>query len=236
MALLQIIQYVCGRTNVPVPTSVMSLVSDTRILQMLRLLEEEGNDLASRGDWQSLTFEATHTTLATENQGSILTIASNGFRHIKNGTFWDRTAKLPIYGPLNDQEWQARKALTITGPRYCYRMRGWSLLSNPAPPAGSTWAFEYISKNWILGADGTTYKQYFTLDTDIIQIPEVLVIMGLRWRWKKEKGLEYAEDMRTYEMQVHDALSNSGGKAVLSMASEKYTGPGIFVPDRSWTP
>ena len=236
MSLLTIVQYVCGRTNVPVPTSVMSLVSDTRILQMLRLLEEEGTDLSQRGDWQGVTFEATHTTLAAEDQGAVTTIASNGFRHIKNMTFWNRSARLPIYGPLNDQEWQSRKALTSVGPPYFYRIRGGKLLANPTPTAGLTWAFEYVSKNWILGADGTTYKQYFTLDTDTVLLPEDLVLMGLRWRWKKEKGLEYAEDQRTYEMQVKDALGSDGGKAVLSMASEPYRGPGIFVPDRSWTP
>lgn len=236
MSLLTIISYVCGRTGVPVPVSVMSQVTDDRILQMLRLLEEEGTDLSQRGDWQGITFEATHTTLAAEDQGAIATIASNGFRRIKNGTFWDRTAKLPIGGPLNDQEWQARKALTITGPRYSYRMRGGKLLVNPTPAASSTWAFEYISKNWILGVDGTTYKQYFTLDTDTVLLPEDLVIMGLRWRWKREKGLEYAEDQRTYEMQLKDALGGDGGKAVLNMSSETYRGPGIFIPDRNWTP
>ncbi len=233
MSLLTIIQYMCGRTGVPSPTAVMSLVSDDRVLQMLRILEEEGNDLAQRGNWQGLTFEATHTTLAAEDQGAIATIASNGFRHIKNGTFWDRTDKLPIMGPLNDQEWQNRKASTSTGPRYCYRVRGGKLLVDPTPAASHTWAFEYISKNWILGFDGTTYKQYFTLDTDTVLLPEDLLIMGLRWRWKKEKGLEYAEDMRTYEMQVKDALGKDGGKPVLSMNDERYQGPGIFVPNWS---
>lgn len=235
MSLLTIVQYMCGRTGVPLPTAVMSQVSDTRILQMLRLLDEEGNDLAQRGDWEGITFEATHTTLALEDQGAIAAIASNGYRHIKNGTFWDRTGMLPVAGPLNDQEWQTRKAMTSTGPPYCYRMRGGKLLVNPTPSVGLSWAFEYVSKNWILGADTTTYKQYFTLDTDTVLLPEDLLIMGLRWRWKKEKGLEYAEDMQTYEMQVKDALGTNGGKPVLNMGYEPYRGPGIFIPDRSWS-
>ena len=187
MSLLTIIQRVCTRTNVPVPATVYGS-TEPLVLQMLALLEEEGNDLSQRHPWQGVTFEATLTSLAAEDQGAMATIASNGFRHIKNQTFWDRSSKLPILGPLSDVEWQTRKAVTNTGPRYSYRIRGGKLLINPVPTAGLTWAFEYISKNWILGIDGTTYKQYFTLDTDTILVPEELVLMGLRWRWKKEKG------------------------------------------------
>jgi hypothetical protein len=215
----------------------MGSVTDPQVLQLLRILEEEGNDLAQRdgAEWERLTLEATHTTIANENQGAITTIASNGFRFFKNDTFWDRTSKLPVIGPLSDQEWQIRKGLDWSGPRYIFRIRGGNLLVNPVPTAGLSWAFEYVSKNWILGADLTTYKQYFTLDTDTILLPEELVLMGLRWRWKKEKGLEYAEDLRTYEMQVHDAIGRDGAKPVLNMNYDARTRqPGIFVPDRNW--
>lgn len=231
MSVLSVIAHVCGRTNVPVPVTVFG-TTDPQITQMLRLLEEEGNDLARRGPWQALTFEATHTTLALEDQGAMTAIATNGFRDIKNGTFWDRTNTLPLLGPLSDQEWQAYKGMATTGPRSQFRIRGGHLLVNPVPTAGDTWAFEYVSKYWMLGIDGVTYKDYATLDTDTILLPEDLVLMGLRWRWKKEKGLDYAEDMRTYEFQVKDALSRDGGKPVIAMSGgQREARPGIFVPD-----
>ena len=236
MALLAAVQYFCGRTNIPVPASVVG-TTDSQVLQTMRLLEEEGNDLALRGMWEALTREATLTTVATASQGAMTTLASNGFRFIKNGTIWDRTNKLPVVGPMDDQQWQAIQALTWTGPRYHYRIRGGLLLSTPTPTAGYTWAFEYLSKNWILGADGTTYKQYFTLDTDTMLLPEELLLAGLRWRWKKEKGLDYAEDFRTYEIQVKDALGRDGGKPRLNMGDPGWNGPvpGIFVSPGSWS-
>lgn len=234
MSILTIIQQVCGRTNVPVPQTVLGN-TDTKILQMLRLLEEEGTDLSKRGDWEGITFEATHTSLAAEDQGALTSIATNGFRHIKNGTLWDRTNKLPILGPFNDQEWQARKAMTTAWPRYHYRIRGGKWLITPTPTAGYTWAFEYVSKNWILGIDGTTYKQYATLDTDTVLLQEDLVLMGLRWRWKKEKGFDYAEDFETYEKQVKTDLSRDGGKPTLHMdGGQRGAQPGIWVPSMSW--
>jgi hypothetical protein len=83
--------------------------------------------------------------------------------------------------------------------------------------------------------DGTTYKQYFTLDTDTFLVPEELCIAGLRWRWKKEKGFEYAEDFRSYEMQVKDAMSRDGGKSVICLdGGYKDARPGIMAPEYNW--
>ncbi len=235
MSMLSTIQSHCRRTNLTVPATVYGS-TDPQVLQMMALLEEEGNDLAKRGDWQGITFEAHLTTTAAEDQGAMTTIASNGFSYIKDETFWDRTDRLPVYGPLNDKEWQAQKAVVNTGPRYYYRIRGGELLVTPTPTASLDFRFEYVSKNWILAVDGVTYKNYFTADTDTLLLPEEIMLMGLRWRWKKEKGFDYAEDFRTYESQVGSALGRDGGKKTLSMSDDdcRTIGPGIFIPGGSW--
>lgn len=235
MSLLTTITAFCERSGLPVPPTVIG-TTDVQIKQARALLEEEGNDLASRGPWQGITFEASHTTTAAEDQGAITTIASNGFRYIKNDTIWDRTDTLPVLGPMSSQDWQALKAVSQTGPRYHYRIRGGKLLVNPTPAASHDWRFEYVSQNWILGIDGTTYKSLFTLDTDTLLLPETLLIMGLRWRWMREKGFDYAELFRAYEMQVKDALGRDGGKPTLHMDNRGTDGPtpGVFVPQYSW--
>lgn len=235
MSLLTICKSLCQRQLLPEPATVMG-TSDQQIIQIRALLEEEGMDLGKRGIWERMVYEATFTTIAAEDQGAITSIATNGFSFIRNQTIFDRSSGVQAIGPVSSANWQAIKALSSGGPEYQFRIRGGNLLINPAPAAGLTWYFEYISKNWILGADGTTYKQYFTLDTDEILFPEELALMGLRWRWKKEKGLEYAEDMRTYEMQVADAVGRDGMKPALSMdnTSTMNRRPGIFVPEWNW--
>lgn len=235
MTMLTIVQQFCQRTGLPKPSTVFGS-TDTKILQIMALLEEEGNDLASVGGWQELQFQASHTTIADEDQGKIDSIATNGFRYIKNQTIWDRTTKLPVLGPMSDKEWQALKAIIVTGPRYRFRIRGNKLLVNPAPPAGSSWYFEYVSKNWILKADGTTYASTFSDDDDTPLLPESLLLQGLRWRWKKEKGLDYAEDFRTYEMQKKDAIGRDGGKPTVYADNAAWRGPypGIWVSDGNW--
>jgi hypothetical protein len=233
MTMLTTIQRFCRRTSLAVPTTVYGS-SDEQVLQILALLEEEGTDLSGRGSWERLTFEATHTTVATESQGEMTTIASNNFRFVKNETAWDRTENLPLY-VIDGQDWQAEKGFSTTSPRYRIRIRGGELLATPTPAAGNTWAFEYVSWNWILDNDGSTYKQYFTEDTDSILLPEPIVLMGLRWRWKKEKGLDYEEDFNTYEEMVTNELGRQGVKKTLHQDMDpRDKQPHIVVNQGNW--
>lgn len=234
LSLLELVTLFCQRNALRSPSIVMQS-ADSQIIQIRALLEEEGNDLAARGSWECLQYEVTHTTIAQADQGAMGDIASNGFRYILNQTIYDRTDKLPVWGPLTPQEYQQRMALTATGPRHQFRIRGGKLLVNPVPDAGHEWAFECVSDNWIIDGDSGDSKHYFTKDTDVTALPATLLLMGLRWRWLAAKGLEYAELMRTYEMQVKDALSRDAGKPILNMGCQsKGLRPGIFVPEGNW--
>jgi len=233
MTMLSTIQHFCRRTNLTVPSTVFGS-TDPQVLQIMAILEEEGAELSGRGSWEGLTLEATHTTVATESQGAITTIASGNFRYFKNNTIWDRNLKLPVF-VLDGSDWQAVKAFSVTGPRYHARIRGGNLIANPVPAAGNTWAFEYVSWNWILDNDASTTKQYFTEDTDTFLLPEPVLLMGLRWRWKKEKGFDYAEDFRTYETMVKDALGREGMRRTLHMdETSREPAPGIVTQQGNW--
>lgn len=234
MSLLTMVQQFAGRNGLAVPTSVIGTTS-ADVLQILRLLEEEGNDLAMRGDWNVLTVEATHTTVATASQGAITTIAPTSYRKILNDTIWDRSGLLPIY-PVDAPDWQAIQAVVPAGiSPYRYRLREGLLLATPTPPAGLTWAFEYVSKAWIL--NGASSKvQYFVADADVTLLPEDLLILGLRWRWLREKGLEYAELFATYEKQVSYYLGTERPRSRLNAANCDLRTPGIFVPAGNWIP
>jgi hypothetical protein len=168
-SLLDVVQRFCRKTNITVPSVVIG-TSDPQVAQVYALLEEEGNELSGRGSWQALTVEATHTTLAAEVQGDIVDIADEAFRYIKNNTIWDRTENLPVV-VIDGVDWQAEKGFASTSPRYRARIRGGELIVTPTPVAGNTWAFEYVTWNWINQRD----KQYFTNDSDTIDLPIAIV-------------------------------------------------------------
>lgn len=235
MTLLELVQAFTKRTGLPSPVAVVSSADD-QIRQVAGLIDEVLEYLVDRHyDWNPVVLEATFTSVAAEDQGAIATIAPSGYKHILNETIFDRTRQLPFYGPLSASQWQQAKALPTSGPFYKYRIVRGRLLLNPAPPAGHDCAFEYASSHAVLAADGTTTKQYPTADDDTFLLPDTCLLAGLRWKWKCEKGLEYAEDFRRFEELLNNAIGRDGSKPRLSMSGECETAkPGIFVSPGSW--
>lgn len=234
MSLLTTVQTFCRRTGLPVPT-VVAASTDTQVIQILALLNEVVEDLCDRWTWQALTREATFTTINGEDQGAITAIAPNGFLRILQETIFNRTLRLPLFGPLAAPKWQNLKALPSTGPFYKYRLRGGRLLFNPVGVAGQTCAFEYATSYAVLAQDGTTYRSSFTADTDTFLLDESLLLAGLRWKWKCEKGLDYAEEFRRFEELANNAAGRDGTKPRLNMGdcTGDFT-PGIWVPAGNW--
>ena len=235
MTLLELVQAHASRTGIASPSTVIGNTDD-QVVQVAALLSEVLEDIIDRDvSWSGLTHEATFVTVAAEDQGALTTLAPNGFRFVLNGTIYDRSRQLPFYGPINPSDWQALKALPTTGPFYKFRLVRGRLLLNPAPPAGHSAAFEYASNYAVLASDGTTYKRYPTDDTDTFLVPDDVVLAGLRWKWKAEKGLEYAEDFRAYEERINNAIGRDATKPTLSMSEGRDEArPGIFVPPGSW--
>ena len=81
----------------------------------------------------------------------------------------------------------------------------------PAPIGTAT--FPYISNAWARAADGTA-RAWFEADTDAFTIDERLLTLGLIWRWKAQKGMEYGEDMATYEQALSQAQARDAGSRV----------------------
>jgi len=237
MTILTIVQNACKRIGIPAPTIVIAS-TDLQVIQLLALANEEGQELSTGDsvalsyDWQALQTEGTFVTTAAESQGPITTIAP-GFKYIIDGTIWDRTRRLPAYGSLDPQTWQNYKAWGITNPFPKYRVRGGLLLLMPIPAAGDSYFFEYQTSSWCTSASGTGQSSW-AADTDVGLLDESLMTAGLIWRWKQNKGFDYAEDFRKYQTRVMNAIARDTESAVLDMGRKEDGRTGIVVPIGSW--
>ncbi len=237
MSLLTIVERVTDRIGITKPSAVVGN-TDQQIVQLLALANEEGEDLANRYLWTALIRENTFTlTTGQRDQGAVnSTVVTDGdFEHYINDTFWDRTTSLPITGPLDSMEWQTLQAFPVTGPYLQHRFQGNRLYIDPAPTAADSTAFEYKSNAWCQSSGGTRQTSW-QADNDTGIIDENLMTLGLRWRWLKTKGLDYAEDYATYESRVADAMARDGGKPLLSLEARArdYRKAGVVIPVGSW--
>lgn len=240
MNLLEVIQEFCIRTAIPKPT-IVAASNDDQLLQLMGLCNEVIEDLVMRPTWKGLTIEATFTSVATESQGLMTTLAPYGFNYVLDDTMWNRNTKRPIYGPRSPQQEQYMKAMPFAGPLTTYRIQQGALMFYPLAVAGQTIAFEYASNYAIQdGVTTTAYKKFFEADTDIWILDESLLLKGLRWAWKKEKGLAYAEDFRAYENYVNQSIAHDGTKPNLNFNGRSANStvpvrPGVYVPAGSWS-
>lgn len=235
MSLLSIIQGVCPNLGISKPTTVIGN-TDSQIIQLLAIANEEGEDLASRYGWSSMTKVNTFTMALAESQGALnsTVVTAGDFDYILNDTIWNRTLSEPIYGPAAAVERQTLAAFPVTGPYQKFWIRQGNLYINPAPTSADTGAFEYKSTNWCQSSGGTG-RTAWAADTDTGIIDERLMRLGITWRWLKRKGLDYAEDFKTYESRVVDAMARDGGKPRLNMGASPYSrAPGVFVPNGNW--
>lgn len=212
--------------------------SDKNTLQFLALLNEEGRALRRRYPWQATIKEGSFTTLAAESQGALdgtIVSSANNIDYVMNDVMWDRTTLLPIIGPKSAQSWQADKALSIGGIYGQYRIRGGNLIIYPTPAAGDSVYFEYVTKNWLSNAAGDTFYRTINADTNLVLLDDEALTLGVKWRWLKAKGLEYAEDFTMYELVVADLMARDGTKKTVNTNSRgRGLTHGVVIPPGSW--
>lgn len=233
------IQSVTDRLGINRPTTVVGN-SDTQTRQLLAIANEEGQELAGRGRWPGLIRTNSFTLSLAANQGALngTVISDADYDYMIPDTFWNSTTSLPITGSLDSVDWRTLQAFPVTGPYQQFMIRdGNDLYIDPVPTSADTAAFDYYSTAWCEESDGTARSDgEWGADTDVGRLPERVMALGIRWRWKKEKGLDYGQDFETYEAAVADALSRASSKEVLSLegGKDKFRQHGIVIPIGNW--
>jgi hypothetical protein len=213
MSLLTLIQNVCDELTLPRP-SVVAGGTDQQIRQLFQLANTEGRSLAKRHGWQVLTSEQTFTTTATTVQVTASAIPSD-FAWILPETMWNRTSRRRVYGPIDNQEWQEIQGSSIQSINPAFRIRSNTIHITPAPTTGQTVAYEYVSKNWCQSSGGTA-QSVWTADSDTGKLDENIMKLGIIWRFKAVKKMDYATELSNYEREVTDAIMRDGSRPRLS--------------------
>lgn len=239
MNMLQIVQEFAVRTGLPKPSAV-ALSRDAQVVQLMGLLNEVVDDLLERGSWQQTKVQANFSAVAAEEQGDIESFCTGNFSGLVENIFYNNTQKTLIFAEDSSVTWQMQQAgiRTISSTK-------WRIIQNilymvPTPTVDDLISFEYFTRDTvdyitidIHGVSTHHQKQYFTVDSDTSLFPAHLLLLGLRWLWRREKGLRYTENFRAYEAAVANLLGKSTLKNPIDM-SEEYSPSGLTVPDQSW--
>lgn len=232
MSLLEIIQASADRMGLVTPTAGIG-ASDATAKQLVALAKQDVAELGRAHPWQAITKETTFTSTATEAQANAI---PEDFDRFLYGSMYNRTRKRIVAGPLTPREWQDLKGRSAVVVYDAFRHRGNSLIFQPTPTAGETYAFEYVSKYVVTDATGVTEQLTFQDDTDQPLLDQELITLGVIWRYLKAKGLDYAEPFRDYQMMKKQLMARDGGQRGVNLA--KYGSPKTprypQFPDSNW--
>jgi hypothetical protein len=139
------------------------------------------------------------------------------YDHMIPQTQWDRGFRWQLLGPMSPQEWQVLKSgLSPTGPRRRYRLMGGNFVVDPVPYDTNTLVFEYYCNSWVQSAAGAA-QHAWAADTDFFVLDDDALVLGLIWRFRRAKGLDYDEEKDAWEQRIELVKARQAGARTLPL-------------------
>jgi hypothetical protein len=200
------------------PTTIVGN-SDAQVRQLLALLQEAGDDLRDRWEWNALLVDWTFPITADPHTQA-LPADFNRFQW-RADMYRSGSLLTPMIGPAGPNQWH--RLLTIPGTFPGYWRRYGRSVQVTGVGTTETVTIPYISDNWILGNDGTTTKARWGADTDTPLIYYDLIELAGRWRWKHSKGLTYGEDFAALELRAESKSAGDRASRPITTAMPENT-------------
>jgi hypothetical protein len=194
--------------------------TDNTATQLLALANRVGEDLSAQagtwGGWPQLRKEYAVTLQPGVDNYPFPT----DVQYLIPGTGWSRSYRWQLLGPLEAQEWQVLKSgISPAGPRTRYRIMAGAIYFDPVPASTQDVVFEYYSNAWCQ-SDAGIPQAMFGADTDTFLLPEKLLVLGMKWRLLRAKGLDYAQEAKDYADALERELSRAGSARSLPLNAQ----------------
>lgn len=178
--------------NVPVGSAIVSVDSGTQVTL----------DTAC-----SASATGTSMTFGTESYA-----LPSDFEYFITKTFWDKTYRWQLLGPLEAQEKDVIKyGISPVGPRRRFWIRNNKMYLNPIPTnITDQIAYDYYSKSWCQSSGGAAQSAW-AADTDTYLLDEDSFILGLKYRFLRAKGLDYGQEYDDYTRCANTQMARDGG-------------------------
>lgn len=241
---LQIAKEFCRRKSLPQPSTLVGSTDDTTN-QILGLMNEGVMEMPSRFDLSPLQIRLPFTHAGgtgTEPYMALDQTVYPDWKHYILNTLWAKTIRVQVAGPLTLKQWQTLTTMLISSSRYQFTVYNQHIQIFPVvSPGTENFELYYQSRYAVFdptaagGAGATTDN--FSDDTAYPLVPHEVILQDLKWRWLREKGQPYAEDLRSAEeMWANLASAEPASPLVLDAPDYDPTGigPGLLVPAGNW--
>lgn len=207
MSALTICKAVLEEVGWPTANS-FSDASEATAKQIFALANAELVQLSEKHNWPHLEVEYTFNTVI----GQVEYALPSDFRIVAAHSVFNADEYYRLRGSTDLTVWNRHK-YGLLGSIHNQRFRLAYVGGDPviqlaeAPTAAETVVLFYYTKEYALTSANASIPKYET-DNDVSKIPENLVQAGLRWRFRRAKGLDYSAELAEYTERVRTQLGN----------------------------
>lgn len=180
-------------------------------MELCDLINEVAEDICQYQDWQALTKVHSETG---DGATEIFDFPADYDRQLLNADIQDLESWAWGYEhitDINDFLYQRQRGMILTpGAWIIYEGR---MHFTPAPTGDAS--FPYISKFYAIDTAELTRKAAFDADTDTFVLKERLLTLGLIWRWREMKKLDFTGDQEAFTKAIDEYASKDAGSKVI---------------------
>lgn len=217
MTILSVCKDAAVKLNQPKPSSVFSTADQFANELVLYANETAASLLKEEHDWRDLTKLATCAGDAATIAFTLATVAPGYERLIKNGKLHSLRFRNATFRAARDlDEWLFLNDSLLVGSPGNWVILGGQMQIFPPMPVSDSARFYYITNQIVSGP-----KTQFTADTDTFLLDERLLYLGIVWRWRAAKRMEYSEDLQNYEIAKQSAMGKDKGSQAIVVGRQR---------------
>ncbi|MCK4207196.1 hypothetical protein J3U99_20725 [Brucella pituitosa] len=201
--------------------------SSTNALEgdLTELVNAVAKDIIKSHDWRVLTKLCTLTGNG-DSEGFDL---PPDYDRMQKGSGL-RSATAPLYGYqacVDPDEW-----LMLQMPYGIHSLGRWIKFGGqihimPKPVLGQEIKFFYQSNEFATDENGTP-KAIFEHDNDLFRLDEELLTLGLIWRYRQQKRIDYTDDQALFEKRFNELAGEDKGARVFVEGRSLRAGNALF--------
>ena len=175
---------------------------------------EAAIDIAEAYDWQRLTKLATVTG---DGSDTSFPFPTDYDRMVMKTNLAGQDSNIDLVKSRDLDQWAYFQNHASTSVPGHWLIIGGEIQFDPAPALGVEYSYYYISNQIVSGNKAT-----FTTDSDEFLLSERVLKLGVIWRWRASKRMEYAEDMENFNVALSKAITKDKGSRVLVAGRMRY--------------
>jgi len=203
------------------PVNDVFASADQGFSQLRYLLDAAGRELLRMAVWAELVKEHTITTDSGDGLAGLYPLPSD-WAYMIPQTNWNRTDQLPLYGPINAQDWQYLEGRSLGSASIyaSFRIKNGAVAifpNNPVPDA-KTLKFEYVRNTWVTNLAGDTYYSRIQQVDDFVLYPPVLIVKFLKVKFLEAKGFDSQKARDDFNDMLDAMIGQDKSAPVINVA------------------